>query len=611
MKAKPYTPFAARPLSGMTPACLLGLALVSFVLVGCTEKEARNPLPPTLVAQNLVTDLITLAKPPGGRTVAPGLIQHERHLRARVEKVPPEGLLILDGRVIGNEDRGPEDPIGPVTFTARVDGEEVFRREMLGAGDHLKFNETIPVAAFEGRDVVVELRVDDSRAENIHGFYWHHATLEVRKEVSRPSRGEGRNLLFVVVDTLRADHTSLHGYERPTTPHLESLAEDSLVFDRAFAAASWTLPSTATLLTGLAPPSHGAIGGGQHHLKGTLELLPEGFAAFGITTFAASANPLVGPEHSFDQGFERFVHEPWKPAAEINAHFFDWLGSAQDYRWFAYLHYIDPHDPYDPPSDSAWVDPDYDGVFTDPELLNQVYYTVNWGEDPPVSLDDRDIQHLVNSYDGEIAYWDRQFGEVLDRLREQGLLDETIIVVTSDHGEEFFEHGMVKHGSQHYDESLHVPLLVRAPGRVQPGRHLEPVSLQGLYRATRQLMGVDEGPARPDDLLRLPEDAPVFAHTQVQATPGDPRKRHTLGSVHEGDLTYMRWFYDDQEHLYDLASDPQQLENLAESSPEEILRLRTVLEVWIEAETKGEALEAPEHIDPETLERLRSLGYVQ
>ncbi|MCG8461153.1 MAG: sulfatase-like hydrolase/transferase, partial [Holophagales bacterium] len=182
--------------------------------------------------------------------------------------------------------------------------------------------------------------------------------------------------------------------------------------------------------------------------------------------------------------------------------------------------------------------------------------------------------------------------------------------VTSDHGEEFLDHGMIKHGHQLFDESLHVPLLIHAPGRLEPGRHGADVSLQGLFRAVLQLMGSGPRP-EDDDLLRLPSGFPVFAQTRVAVAPDQPRERYTVASVRDGDSWLVRSFDDSETRLFDLATDPEQLLDVSARDPEEMQRLLTLLELWLEAEASGSIVEPPSHLDPESLERLRALGYIQ
>ncbi|MEM8930526.1 MAG: sulfatase [Acidobacteriota bacterium] len=577
-------------------------ACLATYLLGCGDPR----LPETIEQRLFVDDLLASAEAIAtvdGRDVGAKYGAHAR----TVLTVPASATLVYDARITRQGDAG---EIGPVEILVRADGEELVRRTLEADERFLIADGRVSLDELAGREVTIEFLADLSQRREGTGFYWHRLLLERTERVTRRPAGQGRNLLFVVVDTLRADHTSLDGYERPTTPRLDALAKTSQVFDRAFAPASWTLPSTVTLLTGLTPPAHGVVGGG-HHLAYRFETLAERLQAGGITTFAASANPLIGPNLSFDQGFETFAHQPWERADTIQRTFLDWLDGAAEHRWFAYLHYIDPHDPYDaPPPGDRWIDPDYDGAFTDPTLLNQLYHTINWDLEPPRTVDERDLQYLRDAYDGEILYWDTRFGELLDALDARGVLDDTIVVVTSDHGEEFLEHGRIKHGHQLFDESLRVPLLIHAPGMVEPGRRDDPVSLDGLYRSLLQLMRMGP-PARDDDLLRPPTDRQVFGHTRVPVAPDDPRNRTTVASIRDSGwwLVYEEAF--DRQRLYDADADPDQRHDMAGEQVEIARRLRSTLDAWLAESASGDAPTTPAEVDPEALEQLRALGYIQ
>ena len=161
------------------------------------------------------------------------------------------------------------------------------------------------------------------------------------------------------------------------------------------------------------------------------------------------------------------------------------------------------------PMDRLFSDQAYDGAFADPDALNKVFRKINFGKPSPLPFTDKDIEYLEDTYDEEILSWDQQFKKLIDWLQGEGLLESTIIVVTSDHGEEFAEHGFLKHGSQLYEESIRVPLVLRAPGRVAPGRVSRAVETRGIHDALIQLAG-------------LPREFESDASTAF----GGPRKSH-------------------------------------------------------------------------------------
>lgn len=291
---------------------------------------------------------------------------------------------------------------------------------------------------------------------------------------------DASNVLVIVVDTLRADHLPGYGYERGSTPNLDAFAEDAIRFDQAFANASWTRPSFASILTGRYPSSHGVMAKSDA-LPNDVVTLSEAYADAGWHTTGFVTNYNVGPYYRFDQGFDEYrylepefvlyaddsaaklllvqflrqrieaIRDAWsggaprgtvyRDAEVVNHELVGWLDSAPTSPWMLFVGYMDPHDPY-------YEHPGHRGGYAraahqTPEL--------------------HEADHLRGLYDGEITYWDEHFGRLIAGLRERGLYDDMTIVITSDHGEEFGEHGGFWHGTTLYDEQVRVPLYVKLP----------------------------------------------------------------------------------------------------------------------------------------------------
>ncbi|MEL7058394.1 MAG: sulfatase-like hydrolase/transferase [Acidobacteriota bacterium] len=505
---------------------------------------------------------------------------------------------------------------GRATFVLAVDGEEVARLPLEVTKAHDADVATLDLEPWLGRDVEIEARIEGA-GDGWHA-YWQSLAAERVQTVERRTSEAGRNVLLVMVDTLRADHLGLYGATRDTSPRLDAFASRARVFDHALAPSSWTLPSVAALFTGLYPRDRGWADGQAlelHHL-----LLPQRLQRAGLSTFASSANPLIAPSHGFDRGFEVFQHRPWELAPRLHDDFFAWLDRHRETQWFAYLHAIDPHDPYTDspePFASRFVrDPDYDGVFADPGALNRIHLESAWGDRDAVDVEAADLDWLIDKYDGEIAFWDHHFGRLIDGLEARGLLERTIVIVMSDHGEEFLEHGFLKHGRSLYRPALHVPLLIFAPGLVEPGRVDAVAETIRLDRAILQLLRLDEGPSRPNDLLRL-EDGdrfPAFATTRVPHGPGISR-RYSLDAVREDALKLVHRPDDDGleawTELYDLNVDPGEQTSLAEARPEQAEALQQLLDTWARSSGPRSSDAERGELQPEELEALRALGYVQ
>ena len=306
------------------------------------------------------------------------------------------------------------------------------------------------------------------------------------------------NVLFLVLDTVRAASLSLYGYSKPTSPELTRLAATGVRFDEAFSTAPWTLPSHASLMTG--QWAHILSADWTRPLDTTYSTLAEFFASEGYATAGFAANTwYCGVESGLARGFSHYEEEPvafwpilrstaigkalsnaqWlrravgsyhkfgrKNAPEMNAALLGWLERHHDRPTFTFVNYFDAHGPYDPPAP-------YDSLFGARTPRN------NPDLKPSSTWDPGEIAAQQRAYDASIAYLDHMLGRLLADLRARGMLENTIIVLTADHGEEFHEHGVMEHGNSLYRSAVHVPLLLVWPGHLPSGPVVEaPVSLR-------------------------------------------------------------------------------------------------------------------------------------
>jgi arylsulfatase A-like enzyme len=521
----------------------------------------------------------------------------------RIE-VPDGGALDFAGQVLSDED-DPTVRLGPVRLQIVIDGETIHERQISSAQSIMTLAGTVPLERWKGTSVDLEFELCDVGNDNT--LAWAKRLWLTRaREVPRATSQDGPDLLVLMVDTLRADHLGAYGYGRDTSPTLDWLAEDSRVFDRAISPSSWTLPSVASLLTGDAPVVHGVIEGVP--LRTPSATIGEALQEAGFTTFGFSANPLVGRLEGMHRGFETFLQVPFAPAEEVNRVFLDWLADHEGARWFAYLHYIDPHSPYAAPA--PWNDRYTEGCrtrFTQGFALQTLSDAVNFGKEP-VEFEAGDIACLMDGYDAEIRYWDDQLGRLLGVLKNRGELDDTVVVVTGDHGEEFLDHDRLGHGYHLYEESIRVPLVIHASGRLAPDRKSEPVETGALKEALLSLLNLRSGGGEGGALLAPAGDGEpwVFSHTTESYVIG--KGYTTLASVQGPRWKYILRPEDGSEELYDLESDLAERSNLAASEPEIRERYRETLEAWLSggtprSETRG--------LDDRTLEKLRALGYIR
>ncbi len=362
------------------------------------------------------------------------------------------------------------------------------------------------------------------------------------------------NVLLYVVDTLRADALGAYGGENARTPAVDRLALEGVLFERAYSPTSWTRPAMASLLTGTLPPYHGTLTR-KHHLPQEIETLAEALREQGYATVFITANPNVAAHFGFGQGFDDTIElfdrrtpgrvkdsELIARSAEVDARLEKWLEDAPR-PFFVVVLTVDPHFPHTPPDD--WVDGDEERLDMDTVLAEKSL--------SPAMMR-RVKSEYLRLYRAEVAFNDDSFGRLIDRLRASGELDETIVVFTADHGEEFWEHGRFGHGYTLHDEVLRVPLVMRFPGIREPGRRVERVV--GTVDVLPTILGLLGLPpiaaASGSSLLNEHEHGvdPVFASLSLEGS--------QLQSVTDGRWKLVLDRKSGVSHLYDTQTDQRE-----------------------------------------------------
>jgi len=428
------------------------------------------------------------------------------------------------------------------------------------------------------------------------------------------SKGNGRNVIVLMVDTLRADHLGYHGYERATSPNLDRFAARGAAFRANYSQSSRTGPSVASLFTGLHVRSHGVINPlAQWDGKGVLDephlTLAEILAAEGYTCRAIVANPNVYKQFGFGQGFDEYFHaDLFTTAPEINDLSSRWIDELTKgpKPFFLYLHYMEPHSPYTapPPSNRLFADKGYSGPITGEHRQIDAILAGALG------VNENDRAHLAALYDQEIASWDLSFGRFMRFLESRGVLDNTVVVVVADHGEEFFDHGGVLHGYTLYNEQLHVPLVIAAPGR-SGGRTVDSVTRNiDVLPTLLDLVDLD----LPDHVQgqslvplmdgRAAEDRFVFSQTQIRAV-----KMVKCSSFQAKGWKLIETFEPKGAplQLFNVADDPGEMKNLYPSMPgraKEITRLKAE---YLRAVPEGRSRTVT--LDEKQLEWMKKMGY--
>lgn len=420
---------------------------------------------------------------------------------------------------------------------------------------------------------------------------WSPVRFSSALPASQTRPGDARpNVLFILIDTLRADHLTPYGYRRDTSPEIaRELAGKGTTVETAYSQAPWTLPSLAAIMSGRYPGEFLGDPIESFALPPTVRSMAEKFALAGYATAGFVGNPTLHEGNGFARGFGTFYTPEADPASMqlhgggLTDRAIPWLAAhaeGAERPFFLYVHYIDPHDPYDSPELQNGVSP-YDAGYrgkVGPNWIHGVYAGRLKLDDP-----ERDRAHIEALYDSEIHYVDSQVGRLLAALPAE-VLANTLIVLTADHGEELFDHGGWKHGQTLYDEQIHVPLFFRWDGKIPAGRRLPGVvRLLDLAPTLAAAVGEKADPAWDGaDLLPALLDGsavprkPAFAQHLTSgplrvATVLDRTKRirfnRTEPFVPENELQEHLSRVDlgrlPAEELYDLAADPREKKNLA------------------------------------------------
>jgi choline-sulfatase len=396
-----------------------------------------------------------------------------------------------------------------------------------------------------------------------------------------------RNVLLISIDTLRADHLSAYGFRRPTTPNIDAVAREGVLFKNVHTPVPMTLPAHVSMLTGTLPPTHGLRDNLQNRLPEGSLTLAEMLKARGFTTGAIVSTFVLDRRFGTSQGFDSYddrfqaVHKIGdlreRKGDEATRRAREWLDEHKDRTFFFLVHLYDPHDPYEPPEPFA-------------------------------------SQWKAHPYEGEVAFADHCVGQVMEKLRQLGLYDSTLIVITGDHGEMLGEHGELNHGFFLYEGALRVPLVVRVPHAEAAARQVDvPVSLIDIVPTVLSLLGA-EVPKAVQGVDLSPwlagrgaggKARPLYAET---VTPTRYYGANSLlGVIADG----WKYIETTRPELYDLRSDPAEAVNLLEHQPARADALGRTLVAILAAAGRAPG-PAPESaaLDEESRQRLAALGYL-
>ncbi len=448
-----------------------------------------------------------------------------------------------------------------------------------------------------------------------------------------PSRARP-NVVLIVLDTIRADILSAYGYPKPTSPSLSLVASEGILFHQAITTDFWTLPAHASLLTGEYPAVHQATSE-TNALGEEAMTLAEYLRAAGYKTRAYVSNPWIGSEQGFGQGFDTYI-ETWKSAPTAHdAYATDSAGIEGAQAWlneqnergenfFLFLNLNSAHMPYSP---DALTLVEISPAPRSPERTRELraikgMWAYLGGE---YSLKADDFEVLQDLYAAEVAMVDGLVGGMVEFMRELNMLDDTLLIITSDHGENLGEHGMVDHLLSMYETTMRVPLIMRLPSSFSAGSESEElVSLVDIVPTVLDICGL--APQYPDIAARSLLSPSRSPHEFVIAENERPLNGVNLMRENFPDfdpasidhrMKMLRtlqhkliWYDDGRVEVYDLQSDPGELNDLSVLEPELSSRLLSQLEAWNAAQEDPRPSQPVEISDPETRDQLRALGYI-
>lgn len=424
-------------------------------------------------------------------------------------------------------------------------------------------------------------------------------------------RGFGFNVIVITIDALRADHMSCYGYKKNTTPNIAKLAERGVLFENAISQSSWTKASMASFFTSLYPHNHKAYP--KHSiLPEDVWTMAEEFKSKGYHTFAIQANGFLKNMYKVDQGFDEYHFSLDLPAQQIVDLFNEFLVAKSGKKFFAYLHFMEPHVPYYAPEEYnlKFVDPAYEGVIDKNQF--DKFKEVRSGL---LKLSNKEKRHVVDLYDAEIRYADENIKRMFEKLEELNLQQNTIVVIMSDHGEEFWDHNGYEHGHTMYKELLHVPLIIINPKIQRPKRIKQVVRLIDVYPTLMDILGFNtQNEFMGQNLAKImysyyERNLKLLAFSEGLLY--GPEKK----SIQSEHFKLIKKMKDNSLEFYELENDSKELHDLAgidKLDKESHVNFKLFQEYLKEyGEAKSSHYESSQvELDEETINQLKALGYV-
>lgn len=467
------------------------------------------------------------------------------------------------------------------------------------------------------------------------------------------------NIILISIDTLRADHLSCYGYHRQTTPNIDRLASEGALFKNAYSTAVWTPPAHASMFTGLYPSQHGVVG--FKKLAPDIPTIAEVLSNNGYNTVGFVNNPAAGEFVGLDRGHQKF-YEIWRGITTKNLfvrgiHFLyrNWLAilgiqdhgaqktnkllkkwlrseAIKDRPFYIFIHHIEPHNPLNAPypfKKKFVTSKPFQAM--DLDKLKKVAHNPLICYTDHIKLNQDEIDYLISMYDGEIAYVDKMVGEIIEMLRELQILDDTMIILTADHGEHFGEHNLFSHVASLYEPIVHIPLIIRYPHLYKSlQKYDHPVQVIDIFPTILDLVNDKNGHLKNlpgqsllprNGRIEIDENRSIFAEWEGRIPEFVKNRLNILNKtqqevtfimkkrsmVRQGDEKYI-YCDDGNEELFNLECDPDELNNLAHKK-ERCKDLKDLLFNTLETNIATEN-DLKKEMDDIVKQRLQGLGYI-
>lgn len=425
------------------------------------------------------------------------------------------------------------------------------------------------------------------------------------------------NVLLIVIDALRQDHLGCFGYKRNTSPNINALAKEGILFKHAYSNAPWTKPSVASLFSSLPPNKHTAVNKNDI-LPDEIPVIAEMLKNEGYHTFCfVGGNKFIGKRFNFHQGFDIYRNSRIN-AAKLTKKFLSLISKPQGKRFFAYIHYMDVHLPYNNNKyNDTFVQKKGKHFFLPGKIRAKDCRKLAHFD----KLSSMDKKHLVSLYDGQIRFVDENIKKIISVLKKNNMLNDTLVVITADHGEEFWEHNNYEHGHTLYNELIHVPLIITG-NNLKKSEVKRPVRLIDLLPTILKMVDVESAHYNLEGARLFDKregknnelETSIFAMGTLYGDEkyclirGDRKLIINTGEEEKKKNRLIGFRNKSKMEFYDITKDPLEKENLVNTEHKEVSRLKRILAEFINAQPMFKGKKAI--LDKETKEGLKSLGYL-